>query len=77
VTFHWAEEENMSDEWGHCPTCGLANEHAESVRCSNLWHLTGENRIPEPKPWRPSCCCEPPDVYCGIHQSDAPRYYEP
>jgi hypothetical protein len=36
-----------------CPTCHLPNEHEGSVYCSNLWHLTGENRIPEPHPYRP------------------------
>lgn len=31
----------------HCPTCDLTNTDEDSVNyCSNLWHLTGEDRIP-------------------------------
>lgn len=36
-----------------CPTCGRMNADEASVYCSNAWHLTGEDRIPELRPYVP------------------------
>lgn len=38
----------MNDE--QCPSCGFTDDDERALYCPSLWHLTGQDRIPEIEP---------------------------
>ena len=47
-------------ECERCPTCGLHNDNPRALYCSNAWHLTYEDRLPEATESAPQPCRSTP-----------------